>query len=254
MEIINVLWTGGLDSTYLIIKLCKYENIVIKPYYIIDNSRGSVEKELSAIRNIRRAILSDPSFRAILEETILIKKDEIVTNQSISQSWKNLNESYKLGSQYDFLSRFANQYNLKLAVGVLFSDRGKVARTIEGSANTQLVKSSINGIQFLEIRSSEETDTHRVFENLLFPLFMKNIEKVDEWEELKSMGYEHIAHMTWFCHHPVLGLPCGRCNPCQDALNEGMSFRVPLIGRILGYVLIPFSKIINRLKRLVTCL
>jgi hypothetical protein len=69
---------------------------------------------------------------------------------------------------------------------------------------------------------------------MYFPAFMRNIEKTDEWAWLACHGYEEIAQSTWFCHRPVMGLTCGHCHPCQDALHEGMAHRVSTLGYVLG--------------------
>lgn len=59
--------------------------------------------------------------------------------------------------------------------------------------------------------------------------------KLEEVEYMKSIGLESIIGKTHFCHTPVFGLTCGQCNPCKDALNEGMQYRVSTFGRILGF-------------------
>lgn len=51
METVNVLWTGGLDSSYRIIELSRLD-IDIQPYYIYDHTRGSIKHELKAIKMI----------------------------------------------------------------------------------------------------------------------------------------------------------------------------------------------------------
>lgn len=234
MNTINVLWTGGLDSTYLVVKLAMMPNICIQPYYVIDTTRKSVAKELSAIKIISNLVRQHKDCKANLEDAKIISIENIKEDYIITNAWKKLNKQYTLGSQYDFLARFACQEGINLAVGVLFSDRGKVARSIDG--NAQLVTINISGVDFLNIESSVCNDSTIVFKNILFPLFMYNKEKIDEWNELISMGCEDIARSTWFCHNPIFGMTCGQCNPCQDALHEGMAFRVSILGASLGVV------------------
>lgn len=66
--------------------------------------------------------------------------------------------------------------------------------------------------------------------------------KLEEVEYMKSIGLENIILKTWFCHRPVFGYTCGHCNPCKDALNEGMSFRVSKIGYVLGTLRLCYGK------------
>ena len=49
-QTINVLWTGGLDSTCRVAQLSQMDNITIQPYYIVDPGRKSVEYELKAMK------------------------------------------------------------------------------------------------------------------------------------------------------------------------------------------------------------
>jgi hypothetical protein len=37
--------------------------------------------------------------------------------------------------------------------------------------------------------------------------------------------------LTWFCHRPIRGEPCGVCNPCIYTIQEGLGVRVPASGR-----------------------
>jgi 7-cyano-7-deazaguanine synthase len=61
-----------------------------------------------------------------------------------------------------------------------------------------------------------------------------NTEKVEEIRLMREWGMNDVVMSTWFCHTPVFGKPCGCCNPCRDALNEGLAWRVPMSGRVLG--------------------
>lgn len=91
----------------------------------------------------------------------------------------------------------------------------------------------------------------KIFENLHFPSHLFSLEKIEEAELLKKWGCRDILNSTWFCHSPVLGYPCGRCNPCKDALNEGMAWRVPMIGRVLGLVRGGCRKILSKIYHIV---
>ena len=59
--------------------------------------------------------------------------------------------------------------------------------------------------------------------------------------------FKEIIEKTWFCHRPIFGRPCGRCGPCKDALNEGLNWRVPIFGRILGWSRSIFLGILKKL-------
>lgn len=232
-EPINVFWTGGLDSTYLIVRLCLNEGGKIQPYYIIDEGRHSVTKELEAIRRITDIIRSSKKVKSQLLDAIIVEKRSIDNYPDITEAWNALNKKYKLGSQYDWLSRFARQKKLKLMVGVQMEPRGKVVHTLEGKSMEILEFGGIevystNGVHGLN------RDASLIYKNILFPKCIVGISKVQEWEELHQWGFGDVAKLTWFCHNPVLGMTCGHCNPCKDALHEGMAFRVSQLGHFCG--------------------
>ena len=45
-KIVNLLWTGGWDSTFRLCQLILVKRKNVQPYYIIDNKRKSLQKEL----------------------------------------------------------------------------------------------------------------------------------------------------------------------------------------------------------------
>lgn len=49
---VNILWTGGWDSTFRVVELSRMEGITIQPVYVIDPNRKSVPYELRAMDNI----------------------------------------------------------------------------------------------------------------------------------------------------------------------------------------------------------
>ena len=99
-------------------------------------------------------------------------------------------------------------------------------------------------------KKCESEVCENIFQNLRFPIHLFSIEKVEEANILRDWGYEDILKLTWFCHNPILGYPCGNCNPCKDALNEGMKWRVPLTGRILGTIRYFCIGLINRMRKI----
>lgn len=238
METVNILWTGGLDSTYRIIELSRL-SIVIQPFYILDNNRKSVQQELKAMKRITIDIERNPNTRAKLLQLKTIDKSDVSEDIVITKAWLVLNKKYALGSQYDFLARFAKQYNLKLEVGLEKSERSKAANAIKNETvillKEKIIKDKVYSVYTIDpLNSSNEGVS--VFQNLLLPASLWNMTKLEEVEMYRKLGYEKTINKTWFCHSPIFGLPCGHCNPCKDCLNEGMAFRVPKLGYLFGCI------------------
>ena len=124
------------------------------------------------------------------------------------------------------MARFAKQYKLKLEVGLESSERSKATNTIKAETSLLLSESEDYKVYSIDTRNSSENGII-IFENILLPATIWHMSKLEEIEEYKRLGFEKTIRKTWFCHRPVLGIPCGHCNPCKDCLNEGLAFRVP---------------------------
>lgn len=74
---------------------------------------------------------------------------------------------------------------------------------------------------------------------LKMPISLFHITKPIEYQTLCDMELKDVADSTWFCHAPIMGLTCGHCNPCKDAIHEGMAWRVSALGFVLWYFFKP---------------
>jgi len=52
------------------------------------------------------------------------------------------------------------------------------------------------------------------------------LEKKDEEHIARENGWLDIMELSWFCHTPIDGKPCGLCGPCDDAMNTGMEWHL----------------------------
>lgn len=186
------------------------------------------------MKNIAAIIRNHSKTKAELKETILIKLNDIKDNHEITESYSILRSKYQLGSQYDFLARFAKQENIALEIGLECSNRSKAYNTITNESKELLEDKDVDELLVNTKTASKELND--IFENLRIGKKVWTMSKLEEVEYMKSIGLESIILKTHFCHTPVLGLTCGQCNPCKDALNEGMGFRVSKLGRVLGFL------------------
>ncbi len=194
------------------------------------------------MNRITKILREHPRTKATINDVKTIPVKSLKRNDTISKAQKYLTDKYKLGGQYEFLAKFTKEYGLKLEVGLESSIRSKASNALRGEADlalrcyaTSLPTDDWGG--YLELNpAASNKEIFEIFENLRMPSHLFSIEKLEEVELMKEWDLEKAMKSTWFCHHPVLGFPCGHCNPCKDALNEGLAWRVPLKGRILGTV------------------
>ena len=231
-RIINILWTGGLDSTCRIVELSRTPYI-IQPFYLIDYSRRSTQNEIAAMDAIRKIILNDKRTNSELLPTKFVEITDILPQPEISHSWRVINQKYGLGIQYDWLARFASQYHLILEICLEKAANGRASNTISSECRLMLDDSTGISEYFID-KDHSSYEATEVFGNFRFPLSIWNMTKLEEVEEIKRLGLSEIVGETWFCHRPVFGLPCGHCNPCRDVCEAGMDWRVPAIGYALG--------------------
>jgi hypothetical protein len=58
--------------------------------------------------------------------------------------------------------------------------------------------------------------------------------------------------MTWFCHTPARGKPCGICAPCVYTIEEGLAHRIAASRRVLSFfyrrLALPMKAPLRRLR------
>ncbi|SFU93623.1 7-cyano-7-deazaguanine synthase [Halomonas korlensis] len=213
---IDVFWTGGWDSSYRVLYASVVEKRLIKPHYIIDFGRKSSLRELEAISDIRRKLEKiDPEAAKRIGEIKITPITEIADIPEVTESFNRLKKQAHLGSQYDWLSRYATSHNIDdLELSVHVDD--KAYFFLEGR-----VKQGKDGRW--RMRDDAEGDV-RIFSCLTFPLLQ--ISKTEMREQAQKHDFIDALEKAWFCFNPKKGKPCGVCNPCIYAVEEGMGYRL----------------------------
>ncbi|MCF8095226.1 MAG: hypothetical protein K9J79_07670 [Desulfobacteraceae bacterium] len=215
---VKIFWTGGWDSTFRIILLAETE-VVIQPYYIRDN-RKSEQNELNAIKAITKDLRATSSVRCSINDIIIYSVEDIGEDYSITEAYNRLLKKKFMGSQYDWLARFAKR-NKEVELCIHKDD--KAHDIINTFGVLEKKHNDIIGGYFVLDKSKSTRDLEEVFGNFRFPIM--NESKVSMQKEAKRLGYNSIMNKTWFCFTPIGNEPCGVCNPCQYAIEEGMAFR-----------------------------
>lgn len=242
-EIINIFWTGGWDSTYRLLELLVIEKKKVATHYLIDHQRPSAIVEQAAMERIRKAIYKKfPEAKDLFLPTKYKKVENVPQDDQISNAYSHVLEKFHFGSQYEWLARYCKHTSLertelgiikpqpssnKLFAKANYHDKSHF--DFHSRIKTNKDK-SIEGIFDIELCSEEEYKILRYFS---LPLF--NLSKEELGQKAKKHGFYNILGMSWFCHRPMFGrFPCGRCNPCADALREGFAPRVGLPGIALS--------------------
>ena len=216
---VNILWTGGWDSTYRIVELSR-KNLTVQAIYCCDSSRCSIEKEKETMEQIRRALIDRVGTKATFLPICYIDIEDIPVNDKMTDAYSHICETVKLGSQYEWLARLTQVYP-KLEIGIE-KPAGEYSGCVDAINTFGSLKSNGNVFEIDKKHSSE--DCIRLFGEFRFPII--NMTELDMVKNIREWGYEDIMGKIWFCHSPINGKSCGMCRPCQQKMECGMAFLV----------------------------
>jgi len=218
----NLLWTGGWDSTFRLADLLIIKKQIVQPIYIIDEDRASKDMELKVMDEIREFFHKQfPGTKGLFLTTAIYYKKKIKENSEVTKMYSNLVKKYHLGTQYDWLARFAEQYNYKNLEISIVKDG-----TIHKLLRENLIEKKDDIGSFYILQEEPKNKDLRLFINFKFPILYYT--KTDMYKVAIKYNFTSIMEHTWFCHHPTKkGTPCGWCAPCRIAKKQGMGRRVP---------------------------
>lgn len=224
--LIKILWTGGYDSTFRIAELSR-QDVIVQPYYLADRKRRSENFELHAISEITEDLEKNPLTRARILPLIIHKVSELKPDKEIIEAYDRLRSVSYIGPQYAWLAQFAKSNpGLELCIEKLASQSGA---TYCISRQGKLKKINDRGLVYWILdQDNSSKDAITIFGSMHFPIIQ--LSKIDMLERYRSSGFSGIVEKTWFCHTPVRGEPCGVCNPCKHAIQEGLDFKIPSAG------------------------
>ncbi|HYG41197.1 MAG TPA: hypothetical protein VD908_21390 [Cytophagales bacterium] len=230
---VKLLWTSGSDSTFRLLQILLIQKRMVQPYYVMDRVRKSFDMEIKSMEKIRRLIfIKDPNARKLLLPTIFKELAEIKPNKVITEKYQRLASLDRLGGQYEWLPRFAEEakiYDLELSLTSGEHSDSYFKRFLKPS----LEKESDGDFFNYKLRENPQNTDLSIFKYFRFPIIEWS--KLEMQEIAKENDFFDIMEHTWFCHSPINGSPCGICQPCKIAIKEGMERRIPLSGRVRNF-------------------
>ena len=218
-KMVNILWTGGWDSTYRVIKLA-HNDVVIQPYYLIDDYRKSVEIEIETIKKLTSELRNADFTKCRLNDVIIKKITEIEEDSEITEAYNTLLNKKFFGGQYDWLARFAKQLNgLELTI----HQDDKAFEIIKQFGSLKKINDSPKGEYFILDNSKSSAELIKVFGSFNFPIL--EYSKLDMKRDAEENRFINLMNKTWFCHTPIDNEACGICNPCIYTIEEGLKYR-----------------------------
>ena len=221
---VDVLWTGGWDSTYRVLDLALVQGRPVRPHYLIDPARASTAAEIGAIRKIKERAERRGARIGRLRVTAIF---DVPEDAEVTAAHRRLRTQGHLGGQYDWLSRYAR--SLATNEG---PDVGRDAPALELSVHRDdKAEAFLRGHVVRESDGSwtlgpdAPPDLQSVFGPLRFPLL--DLTKEGMAAAADEAGFADLLELTWFCFDPRGGQPCGVCLPCRYTNEEAMGRRLP---------------------------
>ena len=225
-RVVNLLWTGGWDSTFRLMSLITGHACVVQPYYVIIPKMPSWKIEIETTERIRKACAKDPAkFKGEIRPLIVVDGRRFPDVPELDAKYQSLRSMAPLGPQYIWLAYFAADAGLKdLELSIHRDDMAH--RLLAGHV---VKKAGLPTSTFALAPGADRALS--LFADFEFPLF--DITKKQMEQIARQEGFSDIMEMTWFCHRPVNGrYACGTCNPCRFTITEGMARRVGWRGRL----------------------
>ncbi len=228
---VKLLWTGGWDSTFQLLRLLLKHRLPVVPYYLEDPTRASTATELRTMQRIadelRKAF---PHTCGLLHPLRRHRVDSLRPDDEIARALRAIRKRSYIGSQYAWLPAFCKRHGIdgiELSVHIDDKVQALVAPLVRGFERAGKYRS------FRLDPRHADTPEYTLFRYFGFPLF--DIDKRGMGREAEYEGWSELMAMTWFCHRPVRGKPCGTCAPCVYAIEEGMAGRIPRTRRALSF-------------------
>ena len=214
---INILWTGGWDSTFRLLYIVLVEKKAVQPYYIIDTGRKSTLHELTAIETIKHGLGDkSPQSAALIHDPIITMRRDIRNNHQISRQYHRIASMIHLGAQYEWIALFADYHKINdLELG-LIKRQHKTGKSLQDLLAPNLTGKGHD----CRLKTSLDNEDLGLFQHFRFPLI--GLTKLDMESIARKHGYIDLMRNTWYCFHPTReGFACGRCRPCRVARQSG---------------------------------
>lgn len=242
---VDLLWTGGWDSTFQLLKLLIIDKCSVTPYYLIDAGRPSTGVEVRRISHIKKRVLKDyPQTMELFNSVQYFSVDDIAPDSEITEAFRSILEKKHLGSQYDWLARFCKSN------GITDMQLSIVAETYHNPVNfdfEQLVSEYTHDskMTYRIDPKFEMMPESVIFRYFSFPTI--RLTKLQMAEFATQQDWKQLMKMTWFCHNPTNSLrPCGKCTPCLMVIDEGLGWRIPAGTRFISFfyrhLILPFKR------------
>jgi len=219
---VPLLWTGGWDSTFQLLRLLLQQRRSVQPYYLEDGTRPSTGVEIATMARIRETLAHHfPHTGEAFRPTRYCRVAELPEDAEIERAYAQVLAQSFMGNQYAWLARFCRAQGVRDLQLCIHRD-DKAHAVLERFAAEDPDEPGTWRCD----PAFADTPQFTLFGDFRFPLF--ELTKLDMARVADEQGWKDLMGMTWFCHKPRKDMtPCGVCNPCLYTIEEGLGWRIP---------------------------
>lgn len=223
LEPVELLWTGGWDSTFRLLQLTLVEQRTVQPIYVIDPERRSLGHELRAMVAIREAAIPRLPGGVRIEPARMYVRTDFPDPPHLGERFSAIARRAHIGRQYLWLASVAD------ALG--WAD-------VEMCIPKHELPSGLQDTVFTGIRTGsprlKDTWEAELFRYWTFPVLTTT--KAAMGDVAAERGFRDVLELRWFCLLPAgRHLACGRCRPCRIARRDGATGGVAFANRVQWY-------------------
>jgi 7-cyano-7-deazaguanine synthase in queuosine biosynthesis len=189
----NVFWTGGYDSTFLVLYLLKFGNV--RPVYLKGDSftRYSKDKEINAMDTVRQSIRSTYKLLPTIYVNNQILDQDILDAEYEAKEFYTDKKKFSNVQQYKYIAQYCKDNNFIGHVGIVRSNNKWQNLPVIDKGTTRC-----------------RNETIRFFKNFRFPSI-----HLSKHEMRLLLNNDDVLKKTWSCRNPVEGVACGTCSVCK---------------------------------------
>jgi hypothetical protein len=225
-----IFFTGGFDSTAILVDSLINTNNVIQPIYISDPNLDSISKikrnnhliEMKTMYKIINNLKKDYP-----EKSNNLKDLKIINTVEYDDKTKNqmmdlyLNKySYRPVRQYGGMAQVCKNLNINADVGVIKGDDLWEKLTHKHVGNNEFIKNKKRISNYgknnckLDLKNCEAY--FEVYSRFNFPFL--HLTKEEIYEKSIKEKWDKYLDITWSCWFPQNEKPCGRCDMCKGRI------------------------------------
>ena len=212
-----LFWTGGVDSTYRLLKLMEAGHS-IQPIYIdkkID-IRKNKRHEIKTMSNLT-PIIRKAYPQGVLLDVRVVSHIKPVNDVREKALLIGCGPSYKkrIGSQYVAFCEYASTHPQPIELGVEIG--GRAEKFLRGKTE---IKNGNRVISELAIKKEPEI---AMFKNIEFPLLHMTKEDIRlDAEKSNMIGILNQTFTCWYPRSSTYPIPCRKCEMCKARIRMGV--------------------------------